>query len=64
MANKKGKRTRAEARKMMWEYYTENKTSLPKWIRKCREEILDYLVRGLDPESAFKRCSKDEYQTT
>lgn len=40
MAKKKGTRTRAEAKKLMWEYYRDNKASLPKWIGEYREEII------------------------
>ena len=54
MAKKNGTRTRAEAKKLMWEYYRDNKASLPKRIGECREEILSGLVGGLDVSIAFK----------
>jgi hypothetical protein len=51
---KKTTRTRAEAKKMMWEYYRDNKGALPKWISEFREEILARLLSGLAPSIAFK----------
>ena len=53
MAKKKTTRTRAEAKKLMWEYYRDNKETLPKWIRECREEILAELVSGHPAETVF-----------
>ena len=46
MTRKKETRTRVEAKKLMWEYYSENKSSLPKWIGEFREEILAAIVSG------------------
>ena len=46
MAKKKDVRTRAEAKKLMWEYYRENKASLPKWIIDYREEVIGELTIG------------------
>ena len=48
------KRTRPEAKKLMWEYYRDNKEFLPKSIRECREEILAKLSYRETPESAFE----------
>ncbi len=53
MAKKKDVRTRAEAKKLMWEYYRDNKASLPKWIVECREEIIEGLISGDSLEVAF-----------
>ena len=53
MAKKNGTRTRAEAKKLMWEYYRDNKASLPKWIGECREEILCKIMLGKDVDFAF-----------
>ena len=53
MTKKKGVRTRAEAKKLMWEYYRDNKASLPKWIGEFREEVLNHLVDGKDVGAAF-----------
>lgn len=53
MTTKKTTRTRAEAKKLMWEYYSENKASLPKWIREYREDILTSIMDG---ESASSAC--------
>ena len=53
MTKKNGTRTRAEAKKLMWEYYRDNKASLPKWIVEYREEILDNLIFGETMEMAF-----------
>jgi hypothetical protein len=54
MTKKKEMRTRAEAKKLMWEYYSKNKASLPKWIRECREEILSELMNGTDVDRTFE----------
>ena len=53
MTKKKTTRTRAEAKKLMWEYYRDNKESLPKWIRECREEIIEALISGHELELVF-----------
>ena len=54
MTTRKTTRTRAEAKKLMWEYYSENKASLPTWIRECREEILEELINGTDVGQTFE----------
>jgi hypothetical protein len=51
--NKKTTRTRAEAKKLMWEYYRDNKSTLPTSVRKYRREILDMLMIGDSIQSAF-----------
>ena len=53
MTKKKTTRTRAEAKKLMWEYYRDNKETLPKWIRECREEIISDLMAGLSVQVSF-----------
>jgi hypothetical protein len=53
MTKTKDVRTRAEAKKLMWEYYRDNKMSLPKWIGEFREEILEALIGGKDVEETF-----------
>jgi hypothetical protein len=50
---KKTTRTRAEAKKLMWEYYKDNKESLPSSIRDSREEIIEYLLSGFSVFDAF-----------
>ena len=55
MAKRKGVRTRAEAKKLMWEYYRDNKTSLPKWIGECREDVISDLENGLNTGASFSR---------
>ena len=57
MATKLKKRTRAEAKKLMWEYYRENKEILPNWIREHREEIILSLSRGVAPKVVFNLYS-------
>jgi hypothetical protein len=37
----------------MWEYYRNNKASLPKWIGEFREDILHALVLGGSPQLIF-----------
>jgi len=56
MTKTKETRTRAEAKKLMWEYYRDNKASLPKWIGEFREEILGNLISGVDVKSSFDPC--------
>jgi len=46
-------RTRSEAKKLMWEYYSENQASLPMWIRECREEVIEDLINGLSAKTVF-----------
>ena len=53
MTKKTTTRSRTEAKKLMWEYYSENKMSLPKWIRECREEIIEELISGKDVRGVF-----------
>ena len=52
-------RTREESKKLMWEYYLENKSTLPKWIKECREEILDKIQIGLDVGSVFSSITEN-----
>ena len=54
MTKKNGTRTRAEAKKLMWEYYRDNKAILPKWIGEFREEIISGLMDGRDLTSVFQ----------
>jgi len=53
MTMKTTTRTRAEAKKLMWEYYSENRASLPTWIRECREEVIEDLINGLSAKTVF-----------
>ena len=64
MTTKKTTRTRAEAKKLMWEYYSENKASLPTWIREFREEILESLGRGEDVDHVFWSIVRSVEQDT
>ena len=57
MAKKNGTRTRAEAKKLMWEYYRDNKASLPKWIGEFREEIISRLIVGDTVSEIFRDLS-------
>ena len=47
------KRTRAEAKKLMWEYYRDNKEFLPKWIREYREDVISGIQEGSDVGDVF-----------
>lgn len=49
---KKTTRTRAEAKRLMWEYYRDNKANLPNWITIYREEIISKLMSGVPVELA------------
>lgn len=46
MTTKMKKRTRTEAKRLMWEYYRQNKAILPHSIKYYREEIICELMRG------------------
>ena len=50
---KKTTRTRAEAKKLMWEYYSTNKATLPRWVRQFREDVILKLTIGLSAKSVF-----------
>jgi hypothetical protein len=50
---KKTTRTRAEAKRLMWEYYRENREILPSWIREYREKIISLLALGQGPDIVF-----------
>jgi hypothetical protein len=50
---KKTTKTRAEAKKLMWEYYRENKALLPNHIKGLREDIISNLMAGFSPSHAF-----------
>jgi hypothetical protein len=52
---RKTTKTRAEAKRLMWEYYSGNKDWLPNWIREFREEILNRLVEGYTPDETFRK---------
>jgi hypothetical protein len=56
----KATRTRAEAKKLMWEYYRDNKECLPKWIREYREKILSDLCDGHSVDQSFGHCLDDD----
>jgi hypothetical protein len=49
----KKKRTRAEAKKLMWEYYRDNKRALPHNVKEFRDEILNSLMTGKTAAQAF-----------
>lgn len=59
MTIKTKRRTRAEAKRLMWEYYRDNKARLPKWVREYRETILTSVQSGLSAEAAFTRILGD-----
>ena len=52
---KKTSRTRAQAKKLMWDYYRENREWLPKWIQEFREEVLEDLIKGHEPDNTFRK---------
>jgi hypothetical protein len=54
---KKTTRTRAEAKKLMWEYYRDNKDWLPSEIRNRREEVIFAIILGAEPKTAFAEFS-------
>jgi hypothetical protein len=50
---------REEAKLVMWNYYKENKTTLPVWIKEYREDVIDGLMNGEDVESVFSTIVDD-----
>ena len=55
---KKATRTRAEAKRLMWEYYRDNKAHLPRSIRIQRELILELIIDGAPVTVAFEETTK------
>jgi hypothetical protein len=53
-------RTRAEAKRLMWEYYRDNKQSLPRWLKKYREVIIQILIGGSTVALCFERVIQFE----
>ena len=50
---KKTTRTRAEAKRLMWEYYRDNRNLLPKEIRVERETLITDIALGTEVKIAF-----------
>ena len=50
------KRTRAEAKKLMWEYYRDNKALLPRDIRFERENLIADIGLGTSVDLAFDKA--------
>ena len=53
---KKTTRTRAEAKRLMWEYYRENRLTIPKGIRAKREIVIHLIQDGASPSIAFSNA--------
>ena len=49
----KNDRLRYEAKRAMWLYYKEHKSWMPEWIREFREEIINEIQSGREPEDVF-----------
>jgi beta-galactosidase/beta-glucuronidase len=64
MMTNKTTRTRAAAKKLMWEYYKENNADLPKWISEYREEILEALIQGKSPSFVFWSIARNVQEDT
>jgi len=47
------RKLRSEVKKVMWKYYSENKSSLPDYISEFREEIIVELMKGQSVEVVF-----------
>ena len=47
------KLTREEAKQNMWNYYNENRTTMPPDIRERREIIIELLMKGVSQKDAF-----------
>lgn len=50
---KKTTKTRSEAKRLMWEYYRDNREMLPARIRKSRDDILALLCKGENVSVVF-----------
>jgi hypothetical protein len=57
---KKMTRTRAEAKKLMWEYYRDNRQSIPSWISQYREDLILKLRNGSSVRGAFLSLTENE----
>ena len=44
---------RMEVKKVMWKYYSENKSLFPEYVREFREEIIVELMMGESVEDVF-----------
>jgi len=53
---KKTTRTRAEAKRLMWEFYKENKSALPQSVSSHREQIINLIEEGLSAIHAFREA--------
>ncbi len=49
----KKQRLRDEAKLAMWNYYSEQKAWMPKWIREYREEVISGIESGQTAEVVF-----------
>jgi len=47
------KRLRDEAKLAMWNYYSEQKAWMPKWMREYREDIISGIESGQTAEVVF-----------
>jgi hypothetical protein len=56
MAKEKPVVSNEDARKLMSEYYKENKTWLPDTIKNKRELVIDCIEHGTSPAEAFKKA--------
>jgi hypothetical protein len=50
---------RAESKRVMWEYYSAHKTTLPKYIKEYREDIIIGLMKGLSVEEVFNSVTEE-----
>lgn len=54
------RRREAEARQLLHEFYSVNRTLLPDTVRQRRELIIELLIEGFPPEDAFAQaCASD-----
>ena len=63
MTTKTTTRTRAAAKKLMWEYYRDNKASLPEWIGEFRDEVIVALTSGVAVDLVFSEYVEQEALT-
>jgi hypothetical protein len=61
---RKTTRTRAEAKKLMWEHYKERKQELSKMVRNSREQIIAEIMSGQTAELAFRGSTKETQSTS
>jgi hypothetical protein len=59
MTGLKLEQLRTESKRMMWEYYSTHKSTLPVYIREYREDIIIELMKGASVEDVFNLITEE-----